>query len=220
MFEQIAQLVENNADEFVKLLLALGIGGIIGLERQFRDKAAGVRTMMLICVGSALFTIYSIKIGGESVDRTRIAANIVSGVGFLGAGAIIRDAGRVVGLTTASTIWIVAALGMGVGSGEYVFSVGALIAVLLALLIFSPIERAIGRWRERRTYRVTCLVNASSVSQLESILAKAGLKVRGRKQKIRDGKIICTWDTMGRVPAHERAAEQLLKDSRVEELNY
>ncbi len=176
--------------DFIKLLLAMAIGGLIGMERQYRDKAAGVRTMMLICVGSALFTIFSLKLGGDSVDRTRIAANIVTGVGFLGAGAIIRDAGRVVGLTTASTIWFVAALGMGVGSSEYVFSVGAILLVMAALLVLSPIERSISRRREQRTYRVTCLPDASNVYELESILTGAGLRIRGRKRKISEGRVI------------------------------
>lgn len=213
-------MFDYSNEDFIKLFLAMAIGGLIGLERLFRDKAAGVRTMMLICVGSTLFTIYSIKMGGESVDRTRIAANIVSGVGFLGAGAIIRDAGRVVGLTTASTIWIVAALGMGVGSGEYVFSVGAALVVLLTLMIFSPIERSIGRHREQRTYRVTCSVEGVPVSDLEKILSGAGLRIRSRKRKIREGKIICHWDTIGREICHERAAELLLDDDRVEEVKF
>lgn len=213
-------MFDFSSEDFITLFLAMAVGGLIGLERQFRDKAAGVRTMMLICAGSALFTIYSIKLGGESVDRTRIAANIVSGVGFLGAGAIIRDAGRVVGLTTASTIWIVAALGMGVGSGEYVFSVGAALVVLLTLLIFSPIERAIGRHREQRTYRVICPVAGVKVSELEQIMTGAGLRIRSRKRKIREDTFICHWNTIGRKVAHERAAERLLNDERVEEVKY
>lgn len=213
-------MLEFTGEDFIKLLLAMLIGGLIGMERQYRDKAAGVRTMMLICVGSTLFTIFSIKLGGESVDRTRIAANIVSGVGFLGAGAIIRDAGRVVGLTTASTIWIVAALGMGVGSGEYVFSVGAIFIVLVALLVFSPIERSISRRRERRTYRVTCPVDSGRVNELETILTDAGLKIRGRKRKISEGKVICHWEAIGSEENHELAADTLLEDDRVEEVKY
>ena len=97
------------------MLLAMLIGGLIGAEREFRDKAAGFRTIIFICVGSTMFTILSAKIGGAQ-DPSRIAASIVTGVGFIGAGAILQERERVIGLTTASTIWIAAALGMGIGA--------------------------------------------------------------------------------------------------------
>ena len=96
------------SEDIFKILLAIGIGGAIGLEREYRDKAAGFRTLIFICVGATLFAMLSSKLAGDR-DPTRIAANIVSGVGFLGAGVILRDGGRVVGLTTAATIWLVAA---------------------------------------------------------------------------------------------------------------
>src|ERR1043166_8297676 len=108
------------ADDLVKLLFALVLGGLIGWEREFSDKPAGFRTITLICVGSTLFTIFSLKIGTVSgSDSSRIAAQIVTGIGFLGAGAIIRRGEAVSGLTTAATIWFVASIGMGVGGGYY-----------------------------------------------------------------------------------------------------
>jgi putative Mg2+ transporter-C (MgtC) family protein len=99
-------------EDVVKIILAVAAGGLIGLEREFRDKAAGFRTLIFICMGAALFTIFSARLAGTN-DPTRIAANIVSGVGFLGAGVILREGGRVIGLTTAATIWLTAALGIG-----------------------------------------------------------------------------------------------------------
>src|SRR5438552_15009551 len=108
----------------IKLLLAAMLGGIIGIEREIRDKPAGLRTNILICVGSTLFMSISTKVsellGG---DPTRIAAQIISGIGFLGAGAVLHSHGFVLGLTTAATIWVVAGVGMALGSGNYLFAV-------------------------------------------------------------------------------------------------
>src|SRR5882724_5757237 len=107
--------MEFNWDIVLRLIVALVIGGIIGAEREYRSKSAGFRTMMLICLGAALFTILSIEIG-EGENRDRIAASIITGIGFLGAGVIFKDENRVNGITTAATIWITAALGMGIGA--------------------------------------------------------------------------------------------------------
>src|ERR1051326_137039 len=108
----------------IRLILAAIFGGIIGLEREVRDKPAGLRTNILICVGSALFMSLSTRVaqllGG---DPTRIAAQIISGIGFLGAGAVLHSHGFVLGLTTAATIWVVAGVGMALGSGMYVVAV-------------------------------------------------------------------------------------------------
>lgn len=90
-------------DDIIKLLYAILLGGLIGAEREMRDKSAGFRNMILICVGASLFTILSSRLAGDN-DPTRVAANIITGIGFLGAGAILRDGNRITGLTTASTI--------------------------------------------------------------------------------------------------------------------
>ncbi len=118
------------------LLAAMAAGALIGLERELADKPAGLRTNIMICLGAALFTLISIRLaeGSGSVDRTRIAAQVVTGVGFLGAGAIIQHRAQVVGLTTAATIWAVASVGMAFGAGEFV--VGVLGAVLATGVLF------------------------------------------------------------------------------------
>ena len=107
--------MEFYLENLIKLGLAVLVGGIVGAEREFQDKAAGFRTIILITVCSALFTIFSISMDPDN-SRTRIAANIVTGIGFLGAGAIVREGGRIAGLTTAATIWLSSALGMGIGA--------------------------------------------------------------------------------------------------------
>ena len=112
-----------------RLALAAALGGIIGLEREYRGYAAGVRTMALVCMGSALFSDNTGLFGG---DPSRVAAQVVSGIGFLGAGLILREGGSVRGITTAATIWTAAAVGMSVGAEVYIVAVFAtLFAVVL-----------------------------------------------------------------------------------------
>jgi putative Mg2+ transporter-C (MgtC) family protein len=110
-------------DDILKLLLSVVLGGLIGGEREFYDKPAGFRTNILICMGSTLFTMFSLKVGSHyGMDPARIAAQVVTGIGFLGAGAIIRRGEAITGLTTAAAIWLVASIGMGVGAGYYSIS--------------------------------------------------------------------------------------------------
>jgi putative Mg2+ transporter-C (MgtC) family protein len=125
-----------------RLLLAVVIGGLLGAERELRHKSAGFRTNILISLGCAVFTITSITLS-PSADPGRIAAQIVTGVGFLGAGAILRNRERVQGLTTAATVWVNAALGVAAGAGQYRLATVASAITLGVLLILGPIERSI-----------------------------------------------------------------------------
>ena len=108
--------MEIFVENLIKILLAAVVGGVIGAEREYQDKVAGFRTIILITLGSALFTIFSMTMD-PGFTRSRVAANIVTGIGFLGAGAIVREGGKIGGMTTAATIWLSAALGMGIGAG-------------------------------------------------------------------------------------------------------
>jgi len=139
----------------VRLAVAAGLGGAVGFERELRERQAGLRTHLVVCVGAALFTLVSaygfrdvVEQGRIVVDPTRIAAQIVSGIGFLGAGAIIRQGLSVRGLTTAATLWLVAAIGMAVGAGFYS---GAVLATLGAIFTLGPLRivayKIIRRWR-------------------------------------------------------------------------
>src|SRR5438876_936817 len=113
-------------DAAFKLILAVLLGGCVGIEREMRDKPAGLRTNILICVGSTLFMLISTRLASlTGGDQTRIAAQIISGIGFLGAGAVLHSHGLVVGLTTAATIWVVAGIGMALGAGFYGMAVAA-----------------------------------------------------------------------------------------------
>jgi putative Mg2+ transporter-C (MgtC) family protein len=134
-----------------RLVLAAALGAVLGLERELRQKSAGLRTNILIAMGSALFTLVSIEIAeAHGSDPGRIAAQIVTGIGFLGAGAIIRTGGSVQGLTTAATVWVNAAVGVAAGAGEYHLALMATGVTVIVLLVLVPIERAIERFAVRK----------------------------------------------------------------------
>jgi len=120
-----------------RLLIAMVLGALIGYERESSGKPAGVRTHGMVSLGAALFTIVSVHGFGASVDPSRVAAQIVSGIGFLGAGAIIRQSESVHGLTTAASLWVTAAIGLAVGVGMHLMSVAAALLIFV-LLRFGP----------------------------------------------------------------------------------
>ncbi|HXD48044.1 MAG TPA: MgtC/SapB family protein [Gemmatimonadaceae bacterium] len=171
-----------------KLLLATLLGGAIGLERELAGKPAGLRTNILICVGAALFTQLSIDIaqigfspdGHPYGDTTRIAAQIVSGIGFLGAGAILHGEGAVVGLTTAATIWVVAAVGAAVGAGAYVDALGSTALIMLILVGLRPFERKLLAKR-RRVHATLRVKPGVSFEGLASAFDELGVHVFSRR---------------------------------------
>ena len=126
-----------------RLLLAAAIGGLIGAERELRRKSAGFRTNILIALGSAVFTIAGITLAPLNGDPTRIAAQIVTGIGFLGAGTILRNRDGVHGLTTAAIVWVNAALGVAAGAGQFRLAIFGGAITLAVLLVLGPIEAAI-----------------------------------------------------------------------------
>ena len=207
-------------ENVIKLGMAVLIGGILGAEREFRDKAAGFRTLILITVGSALFTIFSISLDPDN-SRTRIAANIVTGIGFLGAGAIIREHGRIGGLTTAATIWLSAALGMGIGAGELVFVVASTLIVIVVLLVFPRLEVWIDRIRESRSYRIVVSSgNVEAVDNIHEAIEACELKVFEHHQSKIGSTIVGTWHTIGAPKNHEKFVTAMLKDKEIEEFVY
>ena len=123
-----------------RLLLAAGLGAAIGLEREYRQKPAGLRTNILIAVGSALFTILSLEMTKGIGDTSRVAGQIVTGIGFLGGGAIMRNRDTVHGMTTAATIWVNAAVGIAAGMGQYALATFTVALTLLVLVALPPIE--------------------------------------------------------------------------------
>ena len=139
----VVHLQSLNCDAIVKISLAALLGAIVGLEREWGGHPAGLRTNMVIAISSCLFTILSIEgfpLRGSAQDTARVAAQIVTGVGFLGAGVVLRSKKHVRGLTTAATIWLVAAIGMAVGAGVYFVAVFATVLSTILVIILAPIS--------------------------------------------------------------------------------
>ncbi len=150
------QVMQNFGWEaIIKVLLATALGGVIGLEREWRGREAGFRTNMLIAMGACLFTLISIHgfplENSAARDTGRVAAGIVSGIGFLGAGALFQTPHRIKGMTTAATIWLVAAIGMTVGVGAYLLAIFSSLLTFVILRFLHPISKTVARRHESVT---------------------------------------------------------------------
>jgi putative Mg2+ transporter-C (MgtC) family protein len=207
------------SEDIKHILIALAIGALIGAEREYRSKSAGLRTMILVSLGSCLFTILSMRIGAPN-SADRIAANIITGIGFLGAGVIFKDENRVGGITTATTIWMVAALGMAVGSGHYQAAVVSTVAVLVVLMFLAPMQGIIERFNRTRKYRIMVPYRHETLKKYEQLFKKYKLKSnRSTQSKIED-MIIGTWEVHGPDKGHEKMIEHLLKDPDIKEFDF
>jgi len=205
--------------EVNKFLLATLLCGIIGAEREYRSKSAGLKTMMMIGLGATLFTILSIKIGPTSQDR--IASNIVTGIGFLGAGVIFKEENRVKGLTTACIIWIVAAIGMAVGSGYYEQAIGVTGVVLLALIIFPFLEEIGDRRFTKRIYRIVKQQHVhGDLESYEEVFRENKLKPQRGKHQLVNNVITGNWTATGTPKNHQRFVEKMLKDDDIIEFDF
>ncbi len=158
----------------LRLLLAAVLGGLVGLERGVHRKPAGLRTSMFICLGSALFTVLSGEIARQLGDTssTRIVSNLIPGIGFLGAGAIIRDRGSVVGLTTAATIFVMAGVGLAVGGGFYMVAIFTVLLILLALTALGWLEDRFGLKTRLVIFRLTTSNLEDAVNRTHIVLGE------------------------------------------------
>jgi len=204
-------------EDIYKLLISFLLGAIIGTEREYRSKSAGLRTMILIAVGSTLFTILSKKIG---TDADRIAANIVTGIGFLGAGIIFRENNRVVGITTAAIVWVTAALGMGIGAGMYAVTLGCFVISGMSLVILSPIQKYIRNKRQIRNYRLMCVYQKSSLKNYEEIFKTYNMTILRGEQNRSGSHITGNWTLQGSKKMHEDITEYLLNDPEILEFDF
>ena len=210
-----------------RLVLAATLGGLIGLERELKAKPAGLRTTLLICVGAALFTELSLDLamlattGGDALraDPARLAAQIIPGIGFIGAGAILHGKGRVSGLTTAATLWVVTAIGIAVGSGAYVEAIGTTLMVLGTLLLLGRMERVIRRRLSNRRYIAAVDAESDAFERLVESLrdGKLQLKVDTMEQVGNDVEI--TFRVIGPQNEHEKLVKHMLRDAGVRRFN-
>jgi len=178
-FDALQQLhVVNGA--VGRLVVACLLGGLVGLERELNRKAAGVRTNLLICMGSAFFTLLSAVLAGDgNPDKGRVAANIVQGIGFLGAGLIIHNRSRVSGLTSAASIFVVASIGMACGAGLYAAAVVASVIVIVALEAVGLLERRANLKTYPMVYEARGSDQAQMLVAILDAMDKAGERLTG-----------------------------------------
>lgn len=214
-------MIRNIIEIFrLELMLQLGLatllGGAIGLERELGGKPAGLRTNILICLGSVLYTHISIAMmGPDSSDPTRVAGQIVTGVGFIGAGTILHARGAIVGLTSAATIWVVAAIGVALGSGFYLEGVGTTVIVLVVLAGLGRVEKLVERQAMRRTITVHARQGPSVLEDLESLVRRAGLEVTGVASRQENVDLVIDFDIQGSKRLHDQVMITLLHHDHV-----
>ncbi len=202
----------------IRLILSFVIGTAIGLEREYRSKAAGLRTMIMICLGSTIFTELSISMGGSSPDR--IASTIVTGVGFLGAGVIFKDGITITGITTATTIWISAAIGMAVGAGEYFIAIVSSLVVLIVLTSLEKIQLVMERWHQSRSYKINVSTNGGFEKYLEEQLRKLKLGFKKKRDLKEVGHFVLVYDVFGKEKILDEFNVLLKEDERVKSYDY
>jgi putative Mg2+ transporter-C (MgtC) family protein len=194
----------------VRLILAAVLGGMIGLEREIHHKPAGLRTNLFICFGSAMFTILSAELadvyGG---DHTRIAAQIIPGIGFIGAGSILHARGSVTGLTTAATLFVVASVGMAAGGGLYVTAIFATFVILVALALLGKLERSFELKSVQISYEVIGGSVDGVINELNRILGELGKRMQDLQVQSVDGQYRVEFGVTGSRSEHDRLSARL-----------
>jgi len=214
--------MESLLDITIKIFLSLFLGGLVGLEREIKHKPAGLRTNILICLGSTIIMIVSLnlsKIYGSIVDPSRIAAQVVTGIGFIGAGAIIRAQGSVHGLTTAATIWVIAGIGLAIGNGYYS---PALISTFVVMIILNLGTRLEKRFKpETDTYRYNIIsVNIESVfNAIKNITNISPFEMEEMKIEKFDNKIKFHTAFKGKSEIQKEFVEKMINSEGIEEIN-
>lgn len=208
--------MENITEDAIKLAVSLIAGIIIGTEREYKTKAAGFRTVILITVGSTLFTMISVFMGGPG-DPARIASNIITGIGFIGAGAIFKEGTFVKGLTTAAVIWISAAIGMAIGIGKYEFAFLALIIVMAVLLGFTWFQQIIDKSNVHRSYKISIVGNQmAKLEELDALFTSCKLHFRCSSQGKRSNEMILTYSVKGPEKNHAELIKLFYSNSLID----
>ncbi|HUR37079.1 MAG TPA: MgtC/SapB family protein [Terriglobales bacterium] len=197
------------SDTVLKLILSALLGGAIGLEREIKHKPAGLRTNMFICFGAAMYTILSFRYSEGMLDRTRIAAQIISGIGFIGAGSILHSRGSVSGITTAATMFVVASIGMAVGGGEYLSAIFATLVILVALNVLGWVEHRFNFKSLVMMYEVTGVDPDKLNSQVNGILEAKHLIPTSVQTAAANGKHRMQFTVEAKRREHEELVEKL-----------
>src|SRR6266496_1285875 len=208
-------MLDNIVDIFkLELLLQLGLatllGGAIGLERELGGKPAGLRTNILICIGSALYTQLSLTMVHGATDATRVAGQIVTGVGFIGAGTILHARGAVVGLTSAATIWVVAAIGVALGAAFYWEAAGTTLLVLLVLQGLGRVERLVARQSTQSSLLVHVRPEPAALDELETVVRRTGLEIERQASRRENVDLVIEFTLRGPKRLHDEVMIALL----------
>jgi putative Mg2+ transporter-C (MgtC) family protein len=207
------------SSSLLRLLLAAVLGGLVGLERTVHRKPAGIRTNMFICMGAAMFTILSDIIPDPGIgDRTRLASNIVQGVGFLGAGAILHNKGGVSGLTTAATIWVVASVGIAAGSGHYLLATFATMVILVALNALGYIEATLGLKTVTLSYEIKGKSAPEILEPLNEIVEESRHTMQGLQVGRSQGLSRVTFNLTCTLPEHQKIQALLKMNHNLENI--
>ena len=197
------------AEDFISIVVSIFCGGIIGFEREYSNKSAGFRTIILISLGSTIFTIVS-KHGTGSDDR--IAANIITGIGFIGAGVIFKDKLSVLGLTTAAVIWTTAGIGMATGIGYHMLAFVMTIFTILVLSLFGRVEYVIDRLNHSKTINLTFNnTDLNNIMSLEDLLRERKIKSKRILMNKIEGKLIAVFKVTGNERQFVQLNEDLIK---------
>jgi len=201
----------------IRFTLALLWGAVVGAEREYSGKAAGFRTTIMISIGACFFTMMSIAIGSPG-NADRIASNIVTGIGFLGAGVIFRGENRINGITTAATIWAVAAVGMGIGGGYYFAAGCASILILFILMVLPYLQKLIDQFNQSRLLTVKFMKQPGIKEKFEQEMKAYKLKIRVLKQIVDGEHMVFTWQLRGNEKNIDRFIEQFANDPDVQKM--
>lgn len=200
--------MEFDFETLVRFLLAIIWGSLVGAEREYHSKAAGFRTTIMISFGACFFAIMSQSIGG-SANPDRIAANIVTGIGFLGAGVIFKADNRINGVTTAATIWAVAAVGLGIGCGYYFAAASGSILILFVLAVLPSAEEFIDGLNQTKQLVIQFDVSIELVQECETLLGRHDLKYRLTRTVKEDGKMKISWRVQGKSVCYQAFTKDL-----------
>jgi putative Mg2+ transporter-C (MgtC) family protein len=206
--------MSHDVELLVRLLLAAVLGGAIGAERELNDQPAGLRTHMLLTIGACLFTLISAYGFGRGTDPSRLAAQVVTGIGFLGGGAIVRHGLTVKGVTTAASIWATASVGVAIGAGSYVLGVGGAVLVVATLFGLRRADLVLQRWGVSREEYLIEAVPGFDMERLAEIGRREKVAVRGMELQEDDDATRIT--LLVKLPPGYRPARLLNALSRVE----
>ncbi len=210
--------LDSLPEDLLRILVSVILGALLGVEREYRGKAAGIKTIAMISLGACIFTLVSQKISANSPDR--IAANIVTGVGFLGGGVIFKEGFNVTGLTTAASIWISAAIGMAVGHRDYVVAFSALGLSIFVLSTFEYLRDVIEFFRESRTYRISFFVELISREEIENSIREFSVKFRFLKISRSEGVAEMVYEIYGNEKRLNELNEWLVTHPQVKSFDF